>query len=317
MTPNGILPMAERVDPIVRFPEPKRKDELQRFLGMMNYYNRFIPQAAQVLIPLHDAVGNKMKDKKAVIQWTPECQSAFSKAKELLAAATLLQHPSPSAETRVTTDASGLALGGKLEQKVKDRWCPVAFFSKKLKTAEQKYSAFDRELLAIYLAIKHWRHFLEGRTFHVLTDQRPLTFALDSTTERSPRQTTHLSFIAEFTSDIRYVKGVENTVADTLSRVEAISVALDYAKLAQDQALAPDIQELRHADTALVLQDEKFGEDVCDVATGSRRPLIPPNWRKRVFEMVHNLSHAGPRPTIKAIAPVSYTHLTLPTIYSV
>ena len=83
-----------------------------------------------------------------------------------------------------------------------------------MKAAERKYSAFDREMLAIYLAIKHWGHFLEGRKFHVLTDQRSLTFALDSTAERSPRQTTQLSYIAEFTGDIRYVKGEENTVSN-------------------------------------------------------------------------------------------------------
>ena len=59
VTTSGILPMAERVAPIVDFPEPNRKDELQRFLGMMNYYNRFLPKIANVLIPLHDAVSNK------------------------------------------------------------------------------------------------------------------------------------------------------------------------------------------------------------------------------------------------------------------
>ena len=159
-------------------------------------------------MPLHDAVGNKAKEKKAIIEWTAECQVAFDEVKKLLAAAILLQHPSPMAETRVTTDASGLAVGGKLEQVKEGKWAPVAFFSRKLKTAEKKYSAFDRELLAIYLAIKHWRHFLEGRAFHVLTDQKPLTFALASTAERSPRQTTQLSYLSEFTSDIRYVKGV-------------------------------------------------------------------------------------------------------------
>ena len=138
LTPSGILPMAERVEPIVEFPVPTRKDELQRFLGMMNYYNRFLPKIAKVLIPLHDAVGNKQKEKKAKIVWSDQCQSAFEEAKSLLAVAMLLQHPSPSAETRVTTDVSGLAIGGKLEQMVKGSWRPVAFFSKKLKTAERK-----------------------------------------------------------------------------------------------------------------------------------------------------------------------------------
>ena len=81
VTPEGILPMQDRVGPILDFPTPTRKDELQRFLGMMNYYNRFLPGGAGVLIPLHHAVGNKAKDKKAVISWTTECQVAFDESK--------------------------------------------------------------------------------------------------------------------------------------------------------------------------------------------------------------------------------------------
>ena len=113
-----------------------------------------------------------------------------------------------------------------------------------------------------------------------------------------------MSYIAEFTGDIRYVKGVENTVADTLSCVEAVSVALSYAELAEDQAKSAELQELRSADNALVLQDEDFGgvTVLCDVATGTRRPLIPAGWRRKVFDLVHGLSHAGPRPTTKAVA---------------
>ena len=68
------------------------------------------------------------------------------------------------------TDASDVAVGAVLQQLIDNQWCPVAFFSTKLKPAETRYSTFDRELLAIYLGIKHFRHFVEGRQFHVLTD---------------------------------------------------------------------------------------------------------------------------------------------------
>ena len=81
-------------------------------------------------------------------------------------------------------------------------------------------------------------------------------------------------------------------------------MALDYAELARDQATFAELQGLRSAETTMVLQDEKFGNIsvLCGVATGIRRPLIPPGWRKKVFDLVHDLSHAGPRPTIKAVA---------------
>ena len=131
------MPMPKRVQPIVEFPTPTRKDELQRFIGMMTYYSRFIPHIQHILLPLHAAVGNKAKDKKAIIEWSTECEMAFTEAKKALANATLLQHPSPTEETRLATDASGVAVGGKLEQKTGNGWVPIAFFSKKLKTSEK------------------------------------------------------------------------------------------------------------------------------------------------------------------------------------
>ena len=80
-------------------------------------------------------------------------------------------------------------------------------------------AAFDRELLAVYATIKHFRHNLEGRNFFVNTDHKLLTFVMSSVTERaSLRQTRHLAFIAEFTTDIRYVKGETNFFADAMSR---------------------------------------------------------------------------------------------------
>ena len=112
-----------------------------------------------------------------------------------------------------------MAVGAELAETDKaGRQGSIAFFSKTPSAAEMKYSAFDRELLAIYLAIKHFRHFLEGRKFVVMTDHKPLTFALESGTDRTQRHSRHLSFIAEFTSDIRQNSGVDNVVADMLSR---------------------------------------------------------------------------------------------------
>ena len=114
-------------------------------------------------------------------------------------------HPHPTARTNITVDASDNAVGGQLEQFQAGIWLPIAFFSRKLSNAEKKYSSLDRELLAIYLAVKHFRHFVEGRAFTIYTDHKPLTFTFASSTERSPRQTRHLSFIAEFSTDVRYI----------------------------------------------------------------------------------------------------------------
>jgi cleavage and polyadenylation specificity factor subunit 1 len=112
-------------------------------------------------------------------------------------------------------------MGAVLQQQVQDVWQPLAFFSRKLCPAQQKYSAYDRELLAIYEAVRHFRHMLEALHFTILTDHKPLTFAFHQKRDKcSPRQFNHLDFIAQFTTDIRHISGQDNIVADTLSRVE-------------------------------------------------------------------------------------------------
>ena len=100
----------------------------------------------------------------------------------------------------------------------------MATFSRKLQPAERNYSTFDRELLGIYGAIKHFRHFVEGRQFHVLTDHKPLTFLPSCQSNRhSPRQVRHLDYILQFTSDICHIRGTDNAVADALSRVHSLT----------------------------------------------------------------------------------------------
>ena len=103
-----------------------------------------------------------------------------------------------------------------------DTWKPLSFYSHSFSLTQSRYSTFDRELLAIYLANKHFRYFIEGRTFIVFTDHALLCKAIFSRSQNSsPRQQRHLDFIAQFTSDSRYVKGKKNVVADCLSSIIA------------------------------------------------------------------------------------------------
>ena len=167
------------------------------------------------------ALTASVPEPKSLLLWSKQQLSAFQAAKDALQRSVLLHHPDPSAPLSLTTDASDVAVGAVLAQ-ADDR--PVSFYSKKLSDAERKYSTFDRELLAVFLAIKHFRHVLEGRSFTVYTDHKPLCGALTSLAERSPRQTRHLSFIAEFTANIKHVPGLSNVVADALSRPVGASV---------------------------------------------------------------------------------------------
>ena len=147
---------------------------------MVNYYHRFIPHCAAKLTPLNN-----------LLTAANEGHTRLStKSKQILANATLLVHPDSTAQINITCDASDVAVGGVLQQFLNRMWQPLSFFSKKLNPAETRYSAFDREILAVYATIKHFRHNLEGRNFFVYTDHKPLTFVMSSLTERaSLRQT--------------------------------------------------------------------------------------------------------------------------------
>ena len=121
--------------------------------------------------------------------WQIEHQEAFDKIKQALATATMLNHPDPNATLGLTTDSSDFAVGGVLEQFNGRCWEPLAFFSKKLKQAETRYSTFDRELLAVVLAIKHFRHMVEARNLIIFTDHKPLESVM-STANPSDCETT-------------------------------------------------------------------------------------------------------------------------------
>ena len=160
------------------------------------------------------------------------------------------------------TDTSDAAVGTVLQQLIDGHWHPIAYFSKALKPAETRYSTYDRELLAVYLAVKHFRYFIEGHSFHVLTDYKPLVYALHTRSDKqSPRQTRHLSFIAEFTSDIRHVKGSANAPADALSRIEPISAIasssppfIDFGAMAAAQDSDVEITRLRTSSSSLKIE---------------------------------------------------------------
>ncbi|GFX99720.1 hypothetical protein TNCV_3053771 [Trichonephila clavipes] len=157
---SGIEPLSDRVDCILNFPQPTTLTQLRRFLGLFNFYRRFVPKAAHLLAPLNkflEGIKNFKKSKKVScknlrdsIQWTEEAEQAFNDAKNVLADATLLRHPIPGAKLSLWTDASDKAVGGSLMQLCQNNWEPVAFLSVKLSKSQQKWSTYDRELLAIY-----------------------------------------------------------------------------------------------------------------------------------------------------------------------
>ena len=236
----GIAPLPSKCEAIQRFPKLFTQRQLNEFLGMINYYNRFIPHCSLLLQPLYSMVKPCKRGQSVTFEWTPEAEAAFSSAKEALCRVFTLFFSSPDANTSISTDASSIGVG--------DCWKPVAFFSKKFTPAEAKYSAFDRELLAIYCAIKRFRYFVEGQQFNVFTYHKPLTTIFHKVKSTyTSRQLRHIEYVSQFTTDIHYIKGFDNTPADALSRnISAVSSSLlDYAAVAADQVGDTELQQLK------------------------------------------------------------------------
>lgn len=139
-----------------------------------NYQGRILTQIqTDLFIP---AVDSKKQQKKSLFIWDKEQQEAFDKAKEVPLISVTLQQSSPSAQIRLNTDASVTHFGAMLMQRESQDqpWAPVAFYLKGLNSAQRKYSTYDRELLACYLTVKKFCHFLKGRHFQLQTDHRSL-----------------------------------------------------------------------------------------------------------------------------------------------
>jgi len=146
-----------------------------------------------------------------------------------------------------------------------------------MSTAQQKYSAYNRELLAIYEAVKHFRHMLEARHFVIYTDHKPMTYAFSQKRDKcSPRQFNHLDFISQLTTDIRHISGQANVVADALYRVEAVCASVSPEALAEEQANDAELTALLHVTTARLLEKSPVpGSDVfihCDTTAARPRP---------------------------------------------
>ena len=194
--------------------------------------------------------------------------------------AAMLANPDGTAPIALVTDVWTTAMGAILQQRKQDVWKNLAFFSKKMNTANQKYSAYDRELLAIYEAEKHFRHMLEARHFVILTDHNPLTYAFSQRRDKcTPRQFNHLYSIAQSTTDIRHISGRDDLLADALSCVETICTSTYPEDLAEAQATDAELTAFLQGTTALRFEKIQIPvPDVglhCDTATSRPRPTFP------------------------------------------
>ena len=209
---KGIEVEKEKVKAIMNWKEPTCVKDVQSFLGLANYYRKFIKNFSEIAAPL-----TRLLRKDQPFFWANEQSEAFTKLKITLCNSPVLKLPDPTSSFIMMTDASNIGIGAVLSQKEGGRLRPVAFLSRKLKAAEQNYAAHEKELLSIVYALQAWRIYLHNRKFDILTDHHPLVY-LDTQPTLSRRQARWLEYMQEFKYNIRYIKGSKNVAADALSR---------------------------------------------------------------------------------------------------
>lgn len=211
LTSSSVSMDPDKITSILDWPCPENKKDVQSFLGLVNYYRRFIRNCSKIVKPLIELTKN------VEFSWNTKKEHAFQALKKYVSSAPLLQTFEPRRKAVVTTDASQYAIGAVLDQLSELGPRPVAFASRTLQPAEQNYAAHERELLAIVDTLRVWRPYFHGTNFVVHTDHYPLKY-LQTQEHLSPRKVGWQERIDEFAFQVIPISGKSDVVADALSR---------------------------------------------------------------------------------------------------
>ncbi|KAG8368869.1 hypothetical protein BUALT_Bualt15G0091500 [Buddleja alternifolia] len=286
---HGKLRMDEaKIRAIVEWDPPTKVTELRSFLGLVNYYRRFISGYSSRTTPLTDLL---KKNKPWV--WSEACQLAFEDLKAAVSVEPVLALPNFEKMFELHTDASDFAIGGVLMQEGH----PIAFKSRKLNETERRYTVQEKETMAIVHYLRIWRHYLLGSRFVVKTDNVATSY-FQTQKKLSPKQARWQDFLAEFDYVLEYKPGKANVVADALSRkaeLAAISLAKGnvHEKIKEGLEHDPMTKELmRHVKEGKTLQ---FWVEDGLLYTKGRRLYVPKwgNLRRDLIRDCHDTKWAG------------------------
>lgn len=209
---KGVAVDQSRTLAIQQFPVPRNKRAIARFVGMINYFRKYIPNFAQLAAPI-----NQLRRKGVKFSWGESQQAAFDGLKKALSTAPVLGIPDFNLPFIVQTDASNVGVAAVLLQEQGERR-PLAYASRALSVAEAKYSVYELEALAVLFALEKFKFYLEHARFRLETDNQALSWVL-----ARPRKTGRIARwavrISAFQFDVVHIRGGQNQIADALSRM--------------------------------------------------------------------------------------------------
>ena len=216
---EGLHKSSKKVEAMVKCPPPENVTQVRAFLGLVNYYHKFLPNLSSVLHPIHQLLKNK-----TTWAWTEECKKAFTKVKEMIVSEKVLTHYNPSLPIKLACDASAYGLGAVLSHSFSDgSERPISFVSRTLTRSEKNYSQIDKEALAIVFGVKKFYNYIYGRHFTLVTDHKPLTHIFNPEKGIPVMSAARLQrfalILAAHQYDIEYKKTDLHANADGMSRL--------------------------------------------------------------------------------------------------
>ena len=200
---------------ITEAPRPQTKKQVRSFLGLTGYYREYIPNYAEIALPLTDLT---RKGSPTQVKWGEKEEQAFRKLKERLATPPILRLPQFDQLFMLKVDASDRGIGAVLMQEHAGEAFPIAYASKKLLPREQNYSTIEKECLAIVWAVKKFDYYLYGRQFEVHTDHKPLVY-IQGKKFANKRIMRWSMTLQDYRFRLVSVRGQDNTAADFMSRI--------------------------------------------------------------------------------------------------
>ena len=221
---DGIRPNPDKIDTIRNYPVPTSCNEVRSFVALVSYYRRFVKDFATIASPL-----NALLKKGVQFAWSDECQISFERLRDSLLTSPILTYPNFQERFSLYTDASNTGIGAILSQTIDGVEKTIAFASRSLKPHERKYATIERECLAIVWGIKHFRPYLYGREFDVITDHNPLKW-LDNARDPHSRLSRWSLALQSYAFTIKHRPGKLHSNVDALSRKPEGQVSIEESK---------------------------------------------------------------------------------------
>ena len=200
-------------------PQPRNIQELRSFLGLLNYYGKFIPNLPTLIHPL-----NSLLQHSQSWEWTSQCDQAFEQAKKALSSSQVLAHYDSSLPITLAGDASAYGIGAVISHTMPDgSERPIAFASRTLSPSERNYAQLEKEALSLIFGVKKFHQYLYGRKFMLVTDHKPLTAILGAKKGIPSLAAARLQrwavLLSVYQYEIRFKSTLEHANADGLSRL--------------------------------------------------------------------------------------------------